>query len=175
MVIYSYPKPEFDNVVGIHIQGSAYEGEKEPKVSIWDWLTSHGDMIQQYAAAFGIPFSLICLSALAEKLVRGQGWKWKYFYLGVDLTLAAMSAALVNLADAALPGNKSLPAGSSAKSAVFLAGTLFLLFVLMGFQQDYGHIEKPTKGQICMLVFASNLAATGVFFGFILMKLKGLL
>ena len=140
-----------------------------------DWLAKNSDVLQQYGIAFGIPVLLILLSALAEKLVRGQGWKWKYFYLGVDLTLAAMSSALVNLADAAVPGNRSLPVGASAKSAMFIAGTLFLLFVLMGFQQDHGHTENPSKWQICMLVFASNLAATGVFFGFILMKLKGLL
>jgi hypothetical protein len=140
-----------------------------------DWASKNADVIQQYAVAFGIPFVLIFLSALAEKLVRGQGWKWKYFYLGVDLTLAAMSTAFVNLADATLPGNKSLPPGASAKSAMFLVGTLFLLFILMGFQQDHGHVEKPSRWQICMLVFASNLAASGVFFGFILMKLKGLL
>lgn len=140
-----------------------------------DWLAKNSDVIQQYAVAFGIPVSLILLSALAEKLTKGQGWKWKYFYLGVDLTLAAMSSALVNLADAQLPGNRALPAGASAKSAMFLAGSLFLLFIVMGFQQDHGTTENPTKRQIFMLVFASNLMATGVFFGFILMKLKGLL
>jgi hypothetical protein len=139
------------------------------------WISDHGDVLQQYGAAFGIPFLLIMLSAFAEKLCKGQGWKWKYFYLGVDLTLAAMSSALVNLADAELPGNRALPAGASAKSAIFLAGTLFLLFILMGFQQDHGHAEKPSGRQIFMLVFASNFVASGVFFGFILMKLKGLL
>jgi hypothetical protein len=141
---------------------------------LWDSLAD-ANALQQYGAAFGIPFLLIVLSAWSEKLCRGQGWKWKYFYLGVDLTLAAMSAALVNLADASLPGNKGLPPGASAKSAMFLAGSLFLLFILMGFQQDHGHVENPTKRQIFVLVFASNFAASGVFFGFILMKLKGLL
>ncbi|MGC2647625.1 MAG: hypothetical protein WA261_15200, partial [Candidatus Sulfotelmatobacter sp.] len=98
-----------------------------------DWIAKHGDVVEQYGAAFGIPFLLIMLSAFVEKLCRGQGWKWKYFYLGVDLTLAAMSSALVNLADAGLPGNKSLPAGAATNSALFLAGTLCLLFILMGF------------------------------------------
>jgi hypothetical protein len=138
-------------------------------------LSRNADALQQYAVAFGIPVVLIMLSASAEKLCRGQGWKWKYFYLGVDLTLAAMSSALVNLAAAELPGGRSLPARASANSAMFLAGTLFLLFVLMGFQQDHGHSDNPTRRQIFMLVFASNLMASGVFFGFILMKLKGLL
>ena len=140
-----------------------------------DWLGKHADLLQQYTVAFGIPVLLILLSAFAEKIVKGQGWKWKYFYLGVDLTLAAMSAALVNLADAELPGNRALPTGASTKSSMFLAGSLFLLFILMNFQQDHGHVERPTTWQIFTLVFASNLMATGVFFGFILMKLKGLL
>ena len=139
-----------------------------------DWLAAHMDAIQQYGTAFGIPFLLIILSALAEKLTQGHGWKWRYFYLGVDLTLAAMSAALVNLADIQVSG-KVTPSGAGTKSAMFLAGTLALLFVVMCFQQDHGHADNPTRRQIAILVFASNLAATGVFFGFILMKLKGLL
>jgi hypothetical protein len=143
--------------------------------NLLDWITGNADALQQYGAAFGIPFSLILLSACAEKLCRGPGWKWKYFYLGVDLTLAAMSSALVNLADAAIPGNKGLPQGATAKSAMFIAVNLFLLFIVMGFQQDHGHAENPSRKQIFILVFVSNLLASGVFFGFILMKLKGLL
>lgn len=139
------------------------------------WIVDNAETIQQYSVAFGIPVILIFLSAFVEKLCRHQGWKLKYFYLGVDLTIAAMSSALVNLADSILPGGRSLPARASAYSALYLAGTLFLLFVLMCFQQDYGHIENPNWKHIALLVVASNLMATGIFFGFILMKLRGLL
>jgi hypothetical protein len=140
------------------------------------WLAKNADTLQQYAVAFGIPVLLIFISAFVEKLCRGQhGWKWKYFYLGVDLTIAAMSAVLVNLADAVLPGNKALPMRAGAYSAMYLTGSLFLLFLLMGFHQDYGHVENPNWKHICVLVFASNLMATGVFFGFIVMKLRGVL
>lgn len=140
------------------------------------WILDNAETIQQYSVAGGIPVILIFLSAFVEKLCKGQhGWKWKYFYLGVDLTIAAMSSALVNLADSILPGGKSLPARASANSALYLVGTLFLLFLLMGFQQDHGAVENPNWKQIAVLVFASNLMATGVFFGFILLKLRGML
>lgn len=142
---------------------------------MFDWLIRNADTIQQYAIAFVIPVLLIFLSAFVEKIVKKEGWKCKYFYLGVDLTLAAMSAALVNLADAELPGNKALPAGAGHRSSLFLAGSLFLLFILMNFQQDYGLTEPPTRRQKLIMIVASNLLATGVFFGFILMKLRGLL
>jgi hypothetical protein len=139
-----------------------------------DSIAKNADVVQQYVAAFGIPILLILLSALAEKLTKGQGWRWQYFYLGVDLTLAALSTALVNLADIQVSG-KAAPAGAGAKSAMFIAGALFLLFIVMCLHQDYGHSENPSMREIVLLVFASNLAATGVFFGFILMKFRGLL
>jgi hypothetical protein len=49
----------------------------------------------RYVIALVIPIAVLFCGAIARKLVRGTTWKRKDFYLGVELTLAALSSGLL--------------------------------------------------------------------------------
>ena len=52
----------------------------------------------RYVIALGIPIIFLLAGGFSKKLVYG-GWKWEYFFLGTEGTLAAISSSLVYLAE----------------------------------------------------------------------------
>jgi hypothetical protein len=52
-----------------------------------------------YWAAFAIPLILVFVGGFVDKLVSTEPIQWKHFYLGLDLTLSALTTSLVNLID----------------------------------------------------------------------------
>ena len=53
----------------------------------------------RYFIAVGIPFLLILLGAIARKLIRSTGWEREDFFLGVDLSIASISSALIYISE----------------------------------------------------------------------------
>lgn len=128
----------------------------------------------RYFTAFSIPIVLILISALTKKIVRKTDFRWEYFYLGVDLTLAAFAAASVNMTDL-LETNRTANFPDVGTSATIYIIACFLLFVLqVAFHQDWS--DRPGSDpwkQILVLGIASNLVGAALLGSFVLLKMKG--
>lgn len=101
-----------------------------------------------YLIAILSPILLLFLGAVAKKIVRGPGWRRQDLYLGVELTLAAVSSGLVQIYDLT---KQSMLTQSQAGQAInqitlpignvlYLTGFLILSFFVFVFsisiQQD---------------------------------------
>jgi len=131
----------------------------------------------RYFTAFSIPIVLILVSALTRKIVRKTGFTWEYFYLGVDLTLAAFAAAAINVADLL---EVERHAGDPPFNDIGVTATIyiiacFLLFVFqIAFHQDWSDRPGSAKWkQILVLGIASNAVGAALLGFFVLLKLRG--
>jgi len=77
---------------------------------------------------------LIGVSGITKKITRGSEFRWEDFYLGMDLTLAALSVAAVNILE--------LPPLGGTYTAWFVVITVILLFLQVAFHQDWGRPEN---------------------------------
>lgn len=128
-----------------------------------------------YWAAYAIPFVLILVSASADKLIGKTPWHWRHFYCGVDLMIAVLCAALLNILDLAKLPDPTRRMEGIMWTVVFIAASIFLLFAVTGFHQDWGAEDRYGKGQILLLGFASNGVGAGLACWFVQLKVKGLL
>lgn len=129
-----------------------------------------------YITAIVVPLLLILCSAVAKKLVRGSTWQRSDFFLGVELSLAAMAAGLVNFLDLtkpALTNAAQLSPQKTTETAVFVAICFFLLLWILSTHQDWEKRTQNTKGQIIWLGVISNFVGAGLMVAFIL-YVKGL-
>jgi hypothetical protein len=115
-----------------------------------------------YMVALGIPIVLIILGALAKKLVRGSDWQRSDFYLGVELSLAAMASALVYVFDLAKlmssqPANESGLPQRIAATASFLALCFFFLLWVLSTHQDWERRSQNPRGQFVWLGLLANI------------------
>lgn len=127
-----------------------------------------------YLVAVGIPLLLMMCSALAKKLVRGTGWKKTDFFLGVELSLAALGSAMVYFYDLQkLHGTEASKAVNVAEkigsTATFLAVCFFVLLWILSNHQDWEPRSSDPRGQILMLGVVSNLVGVALFAGFVLL------
>ena len=132
----------------------------------------------RYLTAFAIPLILILVSAVTRKIVRKTGFLWGDFYLGVDLSLAAFSAAAVNVIDLMESDSNvsaSLPHTHVGETATLYIIACFVLFVLqVAFSQDWGNRPEIDKGkQILILGIASNAVGAALLGFFVALKMKG--
>jgi hypothetical protein len=126
-----------------------------------------------YVMALGIPLILILSGALAKKLVRGSTWQASDFFLGVELSLAAMASSLVYIFDlakiAAASTKGSVPVDNKiAATASFLALCFFLLLWVMSTHQDWEKRNQNQRGQIIWLGLIANLIGAGLVAAFVL-------
>jgi hypothetical protein len=126
-----------------------------------------------YWAAFAVPLVLIGVGAFADKLVGKESFHWKHFYLGLDLTLSALAAALINFLD--LLKDKNFRPVTVVTDALFLTGCIFCLMGLLGIHQDWVAPEKYGKPQIIRLGIASNIVGGALLTAFVQLKLRGML
>src|SRR5947207_5279141 len=129
-----------------------------------------------YVLALGIPVILIVAGALAKKLVRGSTWQRSDFFLGVELSLAAMASGLVNFLDLskpALTGAAPLSPQKTTETAVYVAICFFLLLWVLSTHQDWERRPQSPKGQFICLGVISNLVGAGLMVACIL-YVKGL-
>ena len=126
----------------------------------------------RYVIALGIPLIFLLAGGFSKKLVYG-GWKWEYFFLGTEGTLAAISSSLVYLAELTQQTKtQSVQSGIVLGSVGFLAIALILLLILLGFQQDW---EKNKTSWLHTLLWGviSNILGLGSLAVF-LIWLKGI-
>ncbi|WP_137111514.1 hypothetical protein [Rhodobacter sp. SY28-1] len=118
-----------------------------------------------YVIALGIPLVLILLGALAKKLVRGTTWEARDFFLGVELSISAVSSALIyifELSKSVTGQEKSISLG------IFTATSLLLFFAVMAFHQDWEKKPQDIKGQRIWLGGVCNLIGVVLLSGFVL-------
>lgn len=134
-------------------------------------------LTNSYLIAVGIPLILLLCGAIAKKLVRGGGWKYSDFFLGVELALAALGSAMVYFYDLQKLGvtQASPPVPVADKigaTATFLAIAFFLLLWVLSTHQDWeGRTQNP-RGQIVWLGLISNGVGIALFASFV-MLVKG--
>jgi hypothetical protein len=117
------------------------------------------------ASGCGVPLLLAVLGIIGKKLTRGKGtpsWKRTDFYLGVEFTLAGVSAALINLLDLLLkPGTQI----QVSDGRIILGNILTLVFGMMLFMfvlslhQDYENESNAgalRKRELKVLAGVSN-------------------
>jgi hypothetical protein len=127
-----------------------------------------------YLIALGIPILLIFCGALAKKLVRGSSWLRSDFFLGVELSLAAMAAALVYVFDLAKITSSQTSITASlpqkiAATASFLALCFFLLLWVLSTHQDWEKRSQNPRGQFIWLGIIANLIGAGLLAAFVLL------
>lgn len=126
-----------------------------------------------YLVALGIPILLILSGAVAKKLVRGSGWRLKDFYLGVEISLAALGAALIHIFDLNKQQlNGALLGDQLVATASFLAISFFLLLWVLSTHQDWEARTQNETGQIIWLGGVSNIIGI-LLFGSFVMLVKG--
>lgn len=124
-----------------------------------------------YVTAMVVPIVLIMCSAVAKKLVRGSAWHRTDFFLGVELSLAAMAAGIVNFLDLSKPaiaGTQPISPQQTTGTAVFLALCFFLLLWILSTHQDWEKRTQNVRGQIIWLGLISHLVGAGLMIAFIL-------
>jgi|SRR5947209_174000 len=112
----------------------------------------------RYITGVGVPALLALLGVVGKKLARqGRGWKARDFYLGVEFTLAAVSAALVNIFDLLNP-SRSAPGSRAALLAnvtVAFVGMLLFMFVL-SLHRDWESNERHSAKELFWLLGVAN-------------------
>jgi hypothetical protein len=73
-------------------------------------------LTNSYFIAVVIPLILLFAGALGKKLVRGSPWIRQDFFLGVQATIASMSASLIYMFDIAKDISKQISGGGSISS-----------------------------------------------------------
>jgi len=129
----------------------------------------------RYFIAAGIPFLLIFLGAISRKLIRAKPWIRDDFYLGVDLSIAAISAGLIYNFE--LITAKEAASGCSTEScraliasadtrllgnAGFLVAALILFLLVLSFHQDNPGNAGTSRKQFVYLGIVSNVIGVGL-------------
>jgi hypothetical protein len=124
-----------------------------------------------YLAAFAIPLSLIAGGALVKKIVRGAGWRRSDFFLGPELVLAALGAAMVYLVDVpdSTAGSYEERWEDVAVTLIFIGISFLLLLFIMSTHQDWEHRTANRRGQVFWLGLVCNGLAIALFFSFVLL------
>jgi uncharacterized membrane protein len=127
-------------------------------------------------AALTVPLLFLLAGGFGKKLVRGANdWHRKDFYLGVNATLATMSATLIYLFDITKSITESNAPQNTEKliaSGVFLAISFFLFMFILGIHQNWESKNNHRAGQWVWLVIGSNAIGLGLMSFFILV-IKG--
>jgi hypothetical protein len=133
------------------------------------------------------PIAFILIGAMCKKLVRSSPFKKEDFFMGIELTLATMSAQLIFLIETfqktlntlkapitnVLPSGTtttvlpSVPADSLLMTVSLLALTLLLLITLLAVHQS--NKSSSTTVQHLTLTGFSNLVGIGLMFTFVYM------
>ncbi len=140
----------------------------------------------RYFIAVGIPFLLILLGAISRKLIRSTAWEREDFFLGVDLSIAAISSGLIYISD--LIAAKAASAGCATTAcrdllataderlmadAGFLVVALVAFLSLLAIHQDQARNTGNPRKQMLLLGGVSNAIGVGLFIAFIII-VKGI-
>jgi small-conductance mechanosensitive channel len=126
-----------------------------------------------YLVSFSVPVWLMVVSCTTRKVIEGVPFNRKHFYLGLDLTIYFLTACLINVAD--LARSHTLIATSYIWTLCLTILAVVILWVQVAFHQEWEKDAKSPTGQIIVLCVASNGVGLTLLFGFVRMKLSGLL
>jgi hypothetical protein len=127
-----------------------------------------------YIFALGIPIIFIIMGGLAKKLVRGPGWDRKDFYLGIQTTLATISAQLVYMYDVVKAGISSPGSADNIQNLAYTALSFLItipsLFIELILHQEFNQPKYNRRSQLVWLGIIANFIGAGILVGFILIK-----
>jgi hypothetical protein len=136
----------------------------------------------RYFVAVAIPFLLILLGAIARKLIRSTAWIRDDFYLGVDLSIAAISSALIFISELLTTKGAAIGCATDACKAVlstaderllrdasFLAVALIFFLLVLALHQDEVRNTGNRRRQLLKLGVLSNVIGVALLSGFILL------
>jgi uncharacterized membrane protein YjjP (DUF1212 family) len=113
---------------------------------------------------FLVPFGVLLVAAVARGLVEGRVVKQQDFYLGVELTLAAMSSTFLYLFDQTASAAKMRP-------TTFLAFASFVvLFLVMATHRYARNHGFTTQRELIILGVVCNLAGIGLMCALLFIK-----
>jgi len=127
-----------------------------------------------YVFSFLVPLLLIIVSCASRKVIEAEPWSRRHFYIGLDLTIYFLTACLTNVADLAKEGAKDDPP-KFVWTMLMITVASMMLWVQAAFHQEWEKDTKSPRGQVFVLCGASNGVGLILLFGFIRMKLDGLL
>lgn len=135
-------------------------------------------LTNDHLIAFGIPFILMLCGALAKKIVRKTAWRRSDFFLGIELTLAALGAAMIFLYDLKKMDMRSSEARilviqKIAETAAFLALALLLFLIVLSVHQEWDRNERASWRQVFWLGFVSNAMGVISFLVFVFFVKEG--
>jgi hypothetical protein len=131
--------------------------------------------IMTYVTAIFMPLLLMGCSSILKKLTHPGGFKLGDFFLGIELTLAALSAGLLYLMVPAADSTRGTEAdvagsaGVSAAPGMFVAVAFILLLYVTALHQEWEAAVADPKGQKFWLVYVANAIGAGLFVAFILL------
>lgn len=122
-----------------------------------------------------IPILFLVIGAVGKKLVRGSPWCRSDWYLGPELALSLIPAALLyavdqlrKLDDGTLAANQIHTLHVHLAWSVVFAGIALAVYMgLLSLHQDWED-ESGHKFQLPLLGFVSNAMSLGLFFTFTL-------
>jgi hypothetical protein len=126
--------------------------------------------------AFAFPLFVALAGAMGKILVRSSGISRKDFFLGQELTLAAISAGLVNVLDIAKDAQPQHFEGFRLLFTGSFTGVSFFVFIsVMVLHQVWEKRDNAAdlKKQAIWLGFVSNTLGLFLLFIFMWMKLGG--
>jgi hypothetical protein len=125
-----------------------------------------------------IPVIFFGIAGMAKSLVKSL-WIWSNFYLGIDISLAALANGIVNIVDGAHQAEKILTPSAELESQMYYTSICIIaavgaLFGTMGLHQrfDVPDDGNPRRKRGILLGIVSNLLGAAVLAMFIFMKLR---
>jgi hypothetical protein len=125
-----------------------------------------------YWATFAIPIGLIAVTAFGRKLVSKAPFHWPHFYLGIELTLAALATGLVNILDLEKTVSRDQVKTDHTDIYVFMCIVLYML--VLCYHQQYEDDTHPDT-EIFWLGKVSNAIGLVLVGGFVGFKTAGIL
>ena len=125
-----------------------------------------------YLTALGIPIGLIIVTAFIRKLVRGSEWSKADFFLGVELSLSALTLAVVNFIDISRASAKSSANMSPSiviSNGLFVAIIVVALLFVVSQHQDWEKKTQQPKMQVFWLGIVCNTLGAALFIAFIVL------
>ena len=129
-------------------------------------------LTNSYVIAVIIPLVLLLCGALAKKIVRGGGWRRSDFFLGVELSLAALGAAMVygyDLQKITIKTGDGFDGLKLASTFTFIAICFFILLWILSTHQDWESRVGDIKLQMFWLGFVCNFVGVFLFAGFVIL------
>jgi hypothetical protein len=128
-----------------------------------------------------IPVIFFFFAGMVKSLVKNQ-WIWSNFYLGIDISLAALANGIINIVDGVNQNEKHLIPNPDFASQMFYTSICIVVGVaaLLGTMGLHQRFDVPTEENSnqrwkrgILLGGVSNLIGMAVLATFIIMKLRG--